>query len=145
MLSAQTSCQGLRLEGGAAETGIMNDSLKQIERLERRNSAMKRLLAALRPCLPAQWGQAVLTMDATWSPHTGRRVIRHHLAELTSGEEVTEFPAELFEATASYHAVFCADQENWNQMVLTVSVADRKGNLHATYHYDPGKLSAGHL
>ncbi len=95
---------------------------KHMEFHRRNDEATKLLMTILPRCIPEGWREALLELTAAWTPHTGALAVHHSLTNPGTQESVSDFPAELFEATAALHQVFAEFQQDWKRAAFNMKV-----------------------
>ena len=96
----------------------MLDPDRHMEFHNRQMRATDELLVSLAPCIPPHWCTPELHLQASWSPITKARSIRHRLLNPSTGEEITDFPERLFGATHALHAICVEFDQNWRGCVV---------------------------
>ena len=115
------------------------NSQRHLEFHERQAEAMDGLTDALLPAIPRHWRHAQPELDVHYSTVTKTRAIHHRLTHPTTGEEVGDFPPDLFGASTTLHMVFTEYEQSWKRAIIELTFHENGSfrQRKANYTYGP--------
>ncbi len=92
---------------------------KQMEEFHRRSGPFgDSMVKLIQELAPSHWPLFMLRLDVAFSPINGVRSIKHWLWNPLNDQEISDFPAALFETTTALHATHAEFHQPWTRCLV---------------------------